>query len=487
MTGKHKLKKTERDQYDVIIIGAGIGGLVCGCYLSREGLKVLIVEKNSKAGGYCTSFRRNKFVFDSCVHSFGSCSPHEPLGEIINELGLNVQMLRFDPSDIIITPDHNIPIKNNMEETFSNIACLFPKERQIKKFFSFFEMKSGISLYQSLKNKTFKDLLDEYFNDHRIKAVFSILLANCGISPSVASAFTTILFLKSFVFNGGYYPAGGMQKFANSLVKVFESYGGAIVHGVSVRKMSIFENIIQKLILSNGEILVSKLIVSNADLRHTILELIGREHIRPQLLSQLSQLRSSSSAFIVYLGLSSLKEKEFGKTIGIWKMPDDYNIEKTFSLPLRGKMSKDNFVFCSITPNVNVSNEEKKNQSLRLIVNAPFKNEEFWKRNKDSYSEELIDRASSVIKGLKSNIVLKECATPQTLYRYTNNYKGSMCGWLNTKRQNESDLLENIGINNLYFVGHWVPARYGQGGVAMVAYSGKRIAGKILFNLGKEE
>ena len=41
-------------KYDVIIIGAGIGGLVCGCYLAKAGMKVLIVEKNAKPGGYCT-------------------------------------------------------------------------------------------------------------------------------------------------------------------------------------------------------------------------------------------------------------------------------------------------------------------------------------------------------------------------------------------------------------------------------------------------
>ena len=56
-----------RNNYDVVIIGAGIGGLVCGCYLSRSGLKTLIVEKNVLVGGYCTSFEKSGFVFDSCA------------------------------------------------------------------------------------------------------------------------------------------------------------------------------------------------------------------------------------------------------------------------------------------------------------------------------------------------------------------------------------------------------------------------------------
>jgi hypothetical protein len=62
-----------------------------------------------------------------------------------------------------------------------------------------------------------------------------------------------------------------------------------------------------------------------------------------------------------------------------------------------------------------------------------------------------------------------------------------MCGWLNTVSQNENDLLREYRIKNLYFVGHWVPEKYGQGGIAMVAYSGKKIANTILFDLGKSK
>ena len=49
------------NKYDVIIIGAGIGGLTCGCYLAKAGLKVLIIEQHNKPGGYCTSFERKGY------------------------------------------------------------------------------------------------------------------------------------------------------------------------------------------------------------------------------------------------------------------------------------------------------------------------------------------------------------------------------------------------------------------------------------------
>ena len=53
-------------KYDAIVIGAGLGGLVCGSYLAKKGLKTLIIEKNDKVGGYCSSFcKRTSYLTGS--------------------------------------------------------------------------------------------------------------------------------------------------------------------------------------------------------------------------------------------------------------------------------------------------------------------------------------------------------------------------------------------------------------------------------------
>ncbi|MHA2218566.1 MAG: phytoene desaturase family protein [Candidatus Hodarchaeales archaeon] len=480
------LKKNKTNKNDVVIIGAGIGGLVCGCYLANAGLRVLIIEKNTQPGGYCASFMRGRFKFDACVHSFGSCAPHELLGEIIRELKLNVKMIRANPSDIVITTDYKIEISNKMGETINQLCGFFPKEKKIINFFSLFE-KPGLQLYYYLRKKTFKNLLDEYFKDLRIKAILSIFLANCGISPSKASAFSTMLFLKSFVFNGGYYPVGGMQKFTNSLVNSFLNAGGKIIYKQEVKKINTVNKVVKNVVLNNGEKIFSRIIASNTDSRCTFLQLIGEKKVNSQFILQITKLLPSSSAFIVYLGLKNIGQKIFKNSLGIWKMPDDYNIEKTLDLPLRNMISKDNFIFCSAPPNLNYSIDRNEKQTIRLIVNAPFKEKEYWDRNKNIYSEELINRANSLFPNMKEHIIYKESATPQTLYSYTHNFRGAMCGLLNIESQNENSLMKNFGIKNLYLVGHWLPERYGHGGIAMVAYSGKKVANKILFDLGKNK
>ena len=93
-----------KSPYDVIVIGAGIGGLVCGCFLAKAGLKVLIAEQHHQPGGYCTSFRRRGFVFDAAAHSFGSCRENGNMRMILEALDLwkRIRVTRTVPSDIML-------------------------------------------------------------------------------------------------------------------------------------------------------------------------------------------------------------------------------------------------------------------------------------------------------------------------------------------------------------------------------------------------
>ncbi|MFW9988627.1 MAG: NAD(P)-binding protein, partial [Candidatus Odinarchaeota archaeon] len=72
MRETNKLKNSSSNFYDIIIIGAGIGGLLTGNILQKNGYNVLICEKNDYPGGYFTSFKRNDFNFDVSLHwTFG--------------------------------------------------------------------------------------------------------------------------------------------------------------------------------------------------------------------------------------------------------------------------------------------------------------------------------------------------------------------------------------------------------------------------------
>ena len=82
------MSKKAGNEYDVIVIGAGIGGLVCAALLAKGGLKTLVLEQHHLPGGYCTSFKRKEFAFDAAVHFVEGAGENGQFLEILKELGV---------------------------------------------------------------------------------------------------------------------------------------------------------------------------------------------------------------------------------------------------------------------------------------------------------------------------------------------------------------------------------------------------------------
>src|SRR4030042_1473561 len=212
------MPKKDKEIYDAIIIGAGIGGLVCGCYLAKAGHRVLIVEKHSKPGGYCTSFDRKGYKFDVGVHYIGGVK-RGVLAKILDELAIQeeIKFNQSDPSDKIILPDSTTYIRANPYDTIEEFQKTFPSEKEnIEKFFE-------------------------------------------------------------FVLDPGYYPVGGMQQFATCLVDKFKKYGGEIILSHKVINIITENNIATGIVIAPKEKIMSKIVVSNVDATQTFKDLIELE------------------------------------------------------------------------------------------------------------------------------------------------------------------------------------------------------------------
>jgi prolycopene isomerase len=103
--------------YDVIVIGAGMGGLTCGTLLAKEGLRVLICEQSSKPGGYCVNFRRNGFTFAPAVHYLNEFGPNSQMQEAFQTLGLppEIEFCPQDPQRRIITPHFHLTLSTDID------------------------------------------------------------------------------------------------------------------------------------------------------------------------------------------------------------------------------------------------------------------------------------------------------------------------------------------------------------------------------------
>ena len=456
--------------YDAVIIGAGISGLVCGCYLAKAGMKVLIVEKNAKPGGYCTSFTRGGFQFDACVQSLSSLRDDGNIRIALKELEIErrLEIKRYNPSDIIITPDLKLHLWNNLNKMIQEFQGNFPHEtNNIDEFFNYINNIEGIS-FMPLRSITFQVLLDKYFTDYNLKSILSfLLLGNSGLPAKRISAFAGTVVYKEFILDGGYYPDDSIQSFPDLLMERFKEYGGNIILSCVAKGIKVSNNKTEGIKLDRKDDITAKFVISNVDVSQTYLSLIGSELIGNDMINLIKNIEPSLSSFILYLGTDG-KITDIPSDSLISFLPD-YDIDKIYHLTVSGDVDSVDW----FTARLSYSKKR-----VLMHVNVPFHNEKYWKENKRRLIDVFIKKMECIMPNISSHILYKDAATPLTLHKWTLNYKGAAFGWAWTPSQFAlKGLTQTTSIQNFYQTGHWTTLAQGVSGVT---YLGRRLAKLIL-------
>lgn len=477
------------DEFDVIIIGAGIGGLVCGNYLSKEGLRVLIIEQHKKVGGYCTSFRRRGFVFDAGVHSLGDFYEDGQMSKLIEEIGLNsdIKFKKSAISDIVLTPEHKWEISYDTRYTTYQLKQYFADQnRGIDNFFDTVNKVDLVDLYSKYYKITFYDALSNYFTDEKLKAIISIPICSLGMSPYRCSAVSAFIIYKRFILGGGYYPIGGMQNFAEVLAKKFISFGGKLLTSQKVTRILIKRRKASG-VYCGGNYISGKAVVSNCDARQTFFDLIEDSCVNNKFKIKLSNLRPSLSSLIVFLGFDKKIFNKFKPCTGLWYFKT-YDIEKVFQ-DLHQKVFLNNIkgILCCFPSQHDQSLCPIGKEVAFILLTVPFYNKNFWLKHKDIIAEKMISATELIFGKFSNSIIIKEVATPLTLQKFTLNYQGAMHGWESSPEQISMDLVPRSSkIAGLYLVGHWVSSP-SQGGIASVVYSGRKTAETLIRTFRKQK
>ncbi|MEW6101735.1 MAG: NAD(P)/FAD-dependent oxidoreductase [Candidatus Omnitrophota bacterium] len=456
-------------EYDAVIIGGGISGLVCGAYLAKAGLKTLIVEKSASPGGYCVSFKREGFSFDACAQNLGSCSEGGSFLNILRELNVDkgLDIIRYNPSDTIVCPDFKISFWNESDKTIEELSAAFPREAvKIRGFWKFIE-KTEILSFNTLRSLTFEELLSQYFKDNRLKAILAApILGTDGLSASKISAFAAATEYKEYMLSGGYYPKGGMQKLPDALVERFQEYGGRILLENLVTKINIRNGKAEGIMLESGEFISAKYVISACDSRQTFLNLIGRQVLGREFEAKLNQLIPSVSCFILYLGIEGDLSILLQEGVNTWFLPH-YDIDAIYNQALCGPAESLNWFMLRLGTD---------KRSLIAFESADFKDSDYWDKNKERVTSVFIEKLDKAFPGLKRRIAFKDSATPHTLYKWTLNSFGATYGWAILPEQFAVRGLAGVTpIQNLYLTGHWTTLAKGISGVAYLGRDTARI------------
>lgn len=469
--------------YDVVIIGAGIAGLVCGCYLAKAGLKVLIVEKHDKPGGYCTSFWRKGYRFDVGVHYLGGMK-RGALRKIVDDLDLSdrIRLFEFNPTDKIVLPDTVVYIMSDFHDTLDGLKKNFPQEKNnLERFFHFISENDFLVLYRKLKNMSFKNLLDSFFQDNRLKCALGVLLLNMGLSPAQASAISSVVLFREFVLDPSYYPEGGMGNFSMVIANRFKELGGELLCGTKCDKILIEEDKVKGVVINGEEVIDTDYVVSCIDASLMFTKMVD---IDTKERHKISWLKPSMSLYVLYLGLKDYFPDE---GYNLWFCDSYYLDEYYSSLEKMIKNFRIDFFMVSLPTSHDITFDRKKSAAQIYLI-APYLTEDFWRNNRSLFRDKLLGLIDSKKVFPTSHIDICVDAVPYTFYNYTFNSYGAAFGWMSTVEQTEYYVFPQVtSIYGLFLAGHWCTIGSGQGGIGRVAVSGYRASGLVLRKIRRKK
>ena len=177
-------------KYDVVIIGSGLAGLVCGTILSKEGMRVCILEKNEQLGGSLQTFKRGGVTFDTGVHYIGGLDKGQNLYQLFNYLEIldRLELHKMDEQGfdaILFKDDPEEYLMGMGYENFTRILSQkFPLEQQaIKSYcnrmkeicnnFPLYNLKPGNREYsdQSVFTTSIKQYLETLTTNKKLQNV----------------------------------------------------------------------------------------------------------------------------------------------------------------------------------------------------------------------------------------------------------------------------------------------------------------------------
>jgi prolycopene isomerase len=469
--------EADDDAYEVVVIGSGAGGLAAASVLARLGVKVLVVERHDRPGGYLHSFRREGFEFDSAVHLVGGCgeTPSGPglVRRLLGGLGVagRCDFVRVDPFYSAIFPGLRLDARSGPEAFAEAHAERFPAEKD--GFRSLLEVcrrarnesrlaaemspgafmrlaEAAPTLFQH-RRATLSDVAAAHLKDPRAQAVFGALWPYLGLPPSRVSFLYFASMLMSYVEDGAWYCKGSFQKLAYAMAHALVRDGGELLLKSSVRRIQVQNGVVKGVVLENGQRIEAPVVISGVDAAQTFEELVGSEHLAPRFLRALRRMRVSLSAFVVY-GATGLDLRGAGATHEMF-LYDTWDHDADYANLLRGEFSRIGFAVPTL---VDPGLAPPGGHAFQITVPLPYDLVPSWRRDKQRITERLLTRADAAFPGLLRSLVFALGGTPRTLERYTLNQKGAMYGWELTPDQvGPGRLGEESPLKGLMLAGHW--------------------------------
>ena len=492
--------------YDVIVIGAGNGGLTAAAMLAQNGLKVLILERHNIPGGSATTFCRGRFEFEVALHQLsglGTAEQPGPLRSLLGKLKVLEDLSFVEMTDlyrVVIPGKLDLTLPTDRAGVITTLQSRFPREKEaISKFFdliysyaielySFFrESNPSSGQFPTLKRYAFKnakEVLDQFFTDPLLKAVLGSYWSFIGLTPDrLPFSYLAICFF-GYIEMKPCHIKGGSQSLSNAILNRFLSWGGEARFNCGVKKILVEKGSVKGVVTEQGDEIKSKFVVSNASKISTFVELLDPEYIPHEMLLDMRGRTTSPSGFCLYMGLDCEPGEVGINAATNFILPDEDISGKHFN-GIKTLDTKNNAVAFSC---YDVADPEFSPPGTCQISLVTLKYAEPWlrlpptqyAREKYRCAEAMILQMEKICPNVRAHIEEVEVATPLTFMRYLGTPEGSVYGF---EQYMEDTLFFQAprisSINGLFMAGGWVT----DCGFEPTLKSGTSAAGTILRQL----
>lgn len=467
-------------EYDIIVVGAGLGGLTAASRLAILGYKVAVFEQHYRAGGYASSFYKDGYEFDISLHAIPGLLDGGNLHRMLQccQVAERIEALKYNTAYSIRINGEEIVIPNDIIHYKEMLLSRFPKEEHgIKQLFQdlgYFE--EGFQRHmlgekrQSVKwhkdsllflrwsKMTCYDVVKSYVKDEGFIRIFTAFWPNFGLPPKKLSALTFFITWVSYHYHGKYYIDGGAMQLTEAFLSVMQEHGVSIFYDANVVKILDQGKKASGIQLESGEIHTADWIICNAN-PQVSLSLIRKDMISKRIARKITRSNIGCSLSQLYLGLDCsayelgiLQEEIFvccGK-----------NHEEDYQMAVKNNYMNAGYLLTNYSrKDTSEGNERRGILTMTYINKYSCWNEceEEYRQQKEQVMEQMIERLITDYPMVKGHIVVKELATPKTMERYTNNRFGAVYGYRqDVKHSGKRRLQRNIGIPGFSYVGAWV-------------------------------
>jgi len=410
-----------RDEYDVVVIGSGLAGLTAANILGRAGHSVLLVEQHYKLGGMATWFKRpGGHIFDISLHGFPvgmikSCRRY--WSQEIADSIVQLTGIRFD------NPMFSLTTTFNREDFTKLLIDQFRVDPAAVN--GFFDLARGMNFYDD-QQMTTRELFDKFFpgREDVIRLLMEpITYANGSTLEDPAISYGIVF--SNFMSKGVFTFQGGTDRLIHLMEAELKKNGVDIRINCDVEKIDCQGGRVRSVTV-NGRTIKTQSVMSNANLKQTIFDLVGEEYFDRAFVDDARAVRLNNSSTQVYMALKP--DDELDESTGDLLFSSTAPLFRTEALLSRDITSRTySFYYPRTRP---------EGRPRRLIVsstNARFEDwanlpEEEYEASKCDLCETTLDALDKYVPNIRERVDYVEASTPRTFQHYTKHLAGASFG-----------------------------------------------------------